>query len=156
MKLYVFFLFASILFAGCKHDTKVVFPDNISEEVHNYIQTNKFTVITYIDSIECTPCSLSPLSNWKTHKKELDKYNTNLLLVIHSDKEQETLEILQSLGLDINCVFDREKKFYDANEKLFKIADYETFVIDEHNNVRFTGLPIVDEKHWKAFIEIID
>jgi hypothetical protein len=150
--LCLFFIFF-ITFISCKRESKAVFPDEIPDEISQYIQTHKYTVVIYVAPSQCTTCAISNLATWKVHKKTLDKYDIGILLVFRERDENKIIEILKSLKIVFMFIFDKTGQFRINNES--SIAKDNVFVMDKDRNVIFTGSPIINEERWNAFGKII-
>jgi hypothetical protein len=147
-------LFA-IFLISCKQELKIVFPDDITKaEVH--AGSNKHIIIIYLDSRACAACSLGNLKPWILSKKNLDKYKTGILLVIRCADEQNVTKTLHHFDIKFPVIFDKKGAFRRLNEKIFKIANDGIFVIDQDDNVIFTGSMIANEKRWNSYIKLIN
>jgi hypothetical protein len=146
-------LFIVIFLMSCNQNVKVVFPDDI-KKTETFI-AHKYEVIIYIDGRECTECSLSILNTWKLYENNLKKYNTGVLLVILTTKEQDIIDILKVTGVSFPVVFDNRGKFRIMNDEIFKVAHDGVFVIDKDKNVIFPSSPIVSEEKWNSFVKLV-
>lgn len=148
-----FFLAATIIFS-CKNELKVVLTDIVPDKTeHQY----NYTAVIYLDGKGCTSCALQNLRPWARHKQILEKYNTNILLVINHFNEQVILETLKNLDIfnAFNVVFDKDGKFRTMNSNVFKIAHDGIFIYNEDKDVIFTGSPIATEEKWNIFIKLV-
>jgi hypothetical protein len=157
---HIITVLAVILLASCKREIKVIFPDVIQNQVTQHVQNQNYVVI-YVDSSDCTTCSLRNLAFWNAREKELKNNNTGILLVIHHSNEQLVLNTLETLEIFFPVIFDKGRKFKAKNIEIFYAAQDNTFVMDKDKNVIFIGSPIATEKngnHYKYFKnkEIID
>ena len=88
---------------------------NFQSIVHEKIEINtneyKYTVIIYVDSSECTPCSFRHLMLWKMHLKDLQNNNIGILLITHHSNQQIVDSILQSNKITFPCVIDPKGQF---------------------------------------------
>jgi hypothetical protein len=153
MKRYIL-LFILVGFTACKFETKIFVPVGIAEKFQLAIQDNNYTIILYLDSTECSPCTLKPLIKWKLHKVETKKYKLDFLLVYNGD-ESEIRESMNFFDLDFPCILDENKDFFNANIMNFNHSTY-ALVIDKHYKVVFTGIPFIDEKRWNKFLGILN
>jgi peroxiredoxin len=156
MKHYIFFILLGLFFASCDKETiKIVFPNAVQAEIEQYMQQQKYTVVIYIDSSSCTPCSLNHLTLWKKHREELAQNETGILLVIHNSDEQAVINTLQSVLVAFHFITDGGRKFKANNIEVFYAAQDNTFVMDRDRNVIFAGSPIASEASWNSFIKRI-
>jgi hypothetical protein len=151
---YIITILALIVLVSCKHEIKVVFPDAIQNQITQHIQEQNYVVI-YVDSSDCTTCSLRHLTFWNARKKELKDNNTGILLMIHHSDEQLVMTTLQSMEIFFPFILDKGRKFKVKNIEILGIAKDNTFVMDRNKNVIFIGSPIASEKEWKSFIKLI-
>jgi hypothetical protein len=134
---------------------EVEFPDDVSNEITQYVRERNHVVVVYIDSSNCAPCSLRNLDFWNPHKKELKDNNTGVLLVIHNSDEQSVINTLKDLGISFPFIFDKGIKFKIKNIEIFANTRDNTFVMNKDKHVIFTGSPIASEENWKSFVKLI-
>jgi hypothetical protein len=152
---YIITFLSLIILTSCKNEIKVVFPEDVLNEVSQYIQACNYVVVIYIDSSSCAPCSLQNLDFWNPHKEELKDNNTGILLVIHNSDEQAVLDLFKTMRITFPFIFDKGGKF-KANNEVFKYARGNTFVMDKNRNAVFNESPIANEQVWKQFIGLIN
>lgn len=129
-KLFVYFYTAVLVFAlyGCNeqkaHTTKVL-NEMIGSKVDLcYKQMeckqqpissrcNKFKMIVYIDSTECTPCALSYLRYWNPIIRKTKKLDVCYIFII-APKKQEIYDI--NIEMEVS---DLENSVYTDNEYVF-------------------------------------
>jgi peroxiredoxin len=152
-----FFLLVLLVafFTSCREEIKVVFPYAIQSEIEQYIQQQDYVIVVYIDSAACTPCSLDHLTLWKTHREELSRSNTGILLVIHNSDEQAIINTLKSIKVTFPFIIDRGRKFKAKNIGIFGMAHDNTFVMDKDRKMVFPGSPIASEEKWKSFVKFV-
>jgi peroxiredoxin len=147
-------LLSVTFFVGCRQEFNVIFPDRVPDEIEQYMQKCEYIVVIYIDSAECTPCSLNHLSLWKVHKKELEKHNAGILLVVRNSDEQAVINALKAIKTVFPFITDKGGRFKAING-ISQFAKSNTFVMDKNKNVVFAEYPVTDEKTWKRFIKRI-
>lgn len=129
----------------------IYIPDSMSTEF-SLLKLMDFAIITYIDSSECTICSLERIKQFSLY--DFNQLHSEILLVIRVVDENKTNEILNNLCIDYPVIYDRNGEFrefnYFLNEPIFK-----TFVIDKQKNIIWMGLPIETSKTWKLFNKMI-
>jgi peroxiredoxin len=149
-------IYCSVIFAcciGCKDEIKVTLPDNYSNEIQQYIKQQQYMVMIYVDSSDCTPCSLKPLFRWNSLKDKLEKNGIGVLLIFRNSDERVVARSLKLIGT-LHFIIDKGGKF-KVNNKFYKYIKDNIFVMDKDNNVVMTQSPIANEKTWKSFIKII-
>jgi hypothetical protein len=132
---------------------KVILSDNYQITIEQYIQQQKYMVMIYVDSSDCTPCSFKHLAQWYSMKAQFEKNDIGILLIFRNSDERAVIRALRSIGT-FHFVFDKGGKF-KANNEVFKYATDNIFVMDKDKNVLFTKSPLKDEKTWKSFIKLI-
>jgi hypothetical protein len=151
---WIFFVIIVTSYIACKQEfDKVVLPDNYPTEIEQYIKQQKYMVMIYVDSSNCTPCSLKPLFPWDPLRDKLEKIDIGILFIFRNSDERVVARALKLIGA-FHFVIDKEGKF-KANNKFYKYVKDNIFVMDEDNNVVMTKSPIANEKSWKSFIKII-
>jgi hypothetical protein len=156
MKHFILFILFGVFFASCGDETvKIVFPDAVQPEIEQYMQKHEHTVVIYIDSSECTPCSLNHLSLWKKHRNELTQNKTGILLIIHNSDEDAVINVLTQKKITFHFIIDRGRKFKLKNREAFGLSNGNTFVMDKNKNVIFYGSPIASEEKWKSFVKLL-
>jgi hypothetical protein len=98
---------------------KIVFPNAVQPEIEQYMQKQKYMVIIYVDSSECTPCSLDHLSLWKKHHRELAHNETGILLIIHNSNKDAVVNVLKNKKIAFNFIFDEGRKFKCNNKYMY-------------------------------------
>lgn len=145
-----------IFYVSCGDRTvKIVFPNVVQPDIEQYMQKQKYMVVVYVDSSECTPCSLNHLSLWKKHQNELKQNETGILLIIHNSDENIVINILKDKKISFHFMIDRERRFKYKNREAFVPSYDNTFVMDRNRNVIFSGSPIATEEKWKSFIKLV-
>jgi peroxiredoxin len=157
MRHFILFILFGVFFTSCGGEPiKIVFPNAVQPEIEQYMQKHKYMVVVYVDSAECTPCSLNHLSLWKTHRNELEQNKTGILLIINNSDEDAVMNVLKNKKITFYFIIDRGKKFKLTNRDAFGLSYDNTFVMDKNKNVIFNGSPIATEEKWKSFIKLID
>lgn len=138
----------------------IVFTDNLKsvfDETSYFKDLNwsrNYKIISYIDSTDCTPCSLEPLSLWKNFTSELTELDTELIVILKSDKINDIHEILTRYGIHFPVFADKESTFKQINH-LPSNHLLHTFLLDKHNQVVLAGSPIQNEKSWQLYKKVI-
>jgi hypothetical protein len=154
MKLKNILYIILVVFISCKQEViTVVLPDNIPVEMEQYVQNHKYTVMIYVDSTDCTPCSFKYLVPWYPLQTECEKNGIGVLLIIRNSDERAVIHTLESIGT-FHFIFDKGGKF-KANNKIFKIAKDNIFVMDKNREVIFIDSPIKDKQTWIKFLKRI-
>jgi hypothetical protein len=150
-KFNILFVVFIAVFAGCKHNVQVVFPDTVQNEMLQYIQEHEYTVVIYLDSADCSPCLLNA---WKPYKRILEKKNTGIFLVFHNLEEQTVVNTLKSINVTFHFILDEDGAFKVTNE-IYKFVKDNIFVMDKNRNVIMAESPIANDKTWNMFTKRI-
>lgn len=120
------------------------------------IHTNKYSIITYVDSIGCTSCKLQ-LKKWQNFHIELDSL-TDSSVPIHfflcpKDK-QEIIVILKHEQFNYPVCIDEKDSLNILNHFPQEIS-FQTFLLDKNNKVIAIGNPIHNPKVKELYLKII-
>lgn len=130
----------------------IIIPDNMCASF-SMLNFKNFTIITYIDSSECTSCSLECIKRFSLY--DFDQLYTEHLLVVRSVDEIKIKEILNNLFIDYPVIYDRNGEFKKLN-KFLSESIFKTFVIDKCKSIVWLGSPIETNKTWKLFNKMIN
>jgi hypothetical protein len=155
MRYFILFSLLCFFFVSCDESIKIVFPNVVQTEIEQYMQKQKYIVVIYIDSSECTPCALNHLNLWKKHRRELAQNETGILLIINNSDEDIIINTLKNEKISFYFLIDRGKKFKLRNREAFGFSNNNTFVMDNNKNVIFNGSPIANEEKWKSFMKLL-
>ena len=129
------------------------FPENLPEEITKYMKKQKYMMVIYVDSSDCSICSMKHLTPLGTLQFEMERRGTGILLVIRNSNEKEILRTVRSIG-NFHFIFDKNGAFRAAN-RVFKASNDNIIVMDREQKVIFAESPIKDKKSWDKFIEHI-
>ncbi len=175
MKKYIFLCLLLVLCA-CKNKVQneveeivrewsgkeILFPDNLvftiqgKDTVDFPISTEKYKILTYVDSTNCIGCKLQ-LDNWKKLMKETDSIVPNKVqfLYFYSPKnKQNIIGNFKSAGFTHPVCID-EKKALDALNKFPRYENFQTFLLNRDNKVLVVGNPIHNPYIQELYIKTI-
>lgn len=138
----------------------IIFPDelkNVSGELPDfkyYSCPKSYKIIAYIDSAACTPCTLQNFTLWKNFTEKLEKSDTELIIILKSDRNQEIQEILNHYDIHFPVFINPQGDFKTTNHLPTNILLH-TFLLDKKNQVAFVGSPIQNENSWELFQKVI-
>ncbi|MDR2423734.1 MAG: hypothetical protein LBD59_03305 [Prevotellaceae bacterium] len=135
--------------------TKVMFPEKISDKARQYIAEYKYILVIYQDGKECIACLHNQLKIWKKYRNHLKKYGVGVVLIFHGWREENIDRALSSHDLEFVHIVDKTGKFRTVNDKIFKLAIDSIFVVDTNKNLVFFDSPIKSEAIWNRFIKHI-
>jgi hypothetical protein len=154
MKQIIYFAMIVMVSTACRQELgKVILPDNYPAGIEQYMDQQKYMIMIYVDSSDCTPCSLKHLFPWDSHREKFEKNGIGILLIFRNTDERVVSRAVKLIGT-FHFVFDREGKFKEDN-KFYKYVKDNIFVMDRDNNVIMTESPLANEKAWESFIKII-
>lgn len=165
---YIFFTLSVLFiffFTSCNYNGKQLIESNLksfigkeiifsNELLIDSLLENNYLLISYIDSMDCTPCSLQRVQTFRVNNTRLKDVNTNILLIVRDTNELIVHEILERMHIDFPVVFDKRGVFKSQN-KLFDDAKYQDFVIDKSHKVIWLGSPFKDIDSWDLYNEMI-
>ena len=154
-----------LIFIGCKNEKKQV-EKNLEQMMSQPVSLglekmqcrrapikdngSHYKMVVYIDSTECTPCSLSKLRFWnplikkaRTAKKGIDY----VFIVAPKPSEMDDInlelsitDLKSSIYLDTAYIFRKENPSIPSDRK------YHSFLLDKNGKICFVGSPIDNEK----------
>lgn len=142
---------------------EIIFPHQMfftimgQDTVSKYsIHTNKYSIITYVDSTGCTSCKLQ-LKKWQDFHVKLDSL-TNSSVPIHfflcpKDKK-EIITTLKYEQFNYPVCIDDKDSLNILNNFSQEIS-FQTFLLDKDNKVVAIGNPIHNPKVKELYIKII-
>ena len=113
------------------------------------VTSNSFTIFCYIDSADCTVCSMQWLDYWSFYEDDLRKMNTGLSLIVSNSDEKTVIEALDNLRITYPVIFDKFSIIKQNNIILLK--QNSVFVVNKKKEVVWLGLPNKSEKTWALF-----
>ena len=114
---------------------------------------NDFTVLCYIDSANCTVCSMQWLTLWSHRERELEKLNTGIVLIVNNTDEKAVYDALEHLQLKFPVAFDNYSALKQNNPLL--LGQFPVFVVNREKEVVWLGTPIESETTWNLFIKTL-
>lgn len=125
-------------------------------------QTPQFRLVVYVDSSECSPCSINKLKYWKTY---LSKYNKNYIqmLILLEAKKGEVYRIENDItssklnNITNNIIFiDSNFVFRHKNPHVPHNSIFHTFLLNKYDSVILVGNPLKNEHIEKMFRKIVN
>jgi len=152
MKITSLFLIMFLL-VSCGNEKKLhLVTDNLSV-LNSCIISNDFTIVCYVDSANCTTCSMQWLQYWASHEDELKELNTGIALVVRNPDEEAVRDALDQLLLHFPVTFDMSSTFKQNNKLL--LTQQSVFAVNKEKEVVWLGLPIESDKTWQQFCKTI-
>lgn len=138
-----------VTFPGRLKSVSGQFPD-----FKDFTGQKSYKIIAYVDSAACTPCTLQPFTLWKNFTGKLEELDTELIIILKSDRSHEIREILEYHDIHFPVFTDAEGQLKVLN-RLPDNPLLHTFLLDKNNHVAFVGSPIQNEKSWLLFQKVI-
>lgn len=118
-----------------------------------------YKMVVYIDSAECTPCSLSKLRFWnplikkaRAAKKDIDY----VFIVAPKPSEMDDINLELSItDLQNSIYLDTAYVFKEKNPSIPSDCKYHSFLLDHKNKIKFVGSPILNKKILKLYKETV-
>lgn len=125
-------------------------------------QTPQFRLVVYVDSSECSSCSINKLKYWKTYLSKYNKKYIQMLILLEAKKSE-----VQRIESDItsaelnniinNIIFiDSNFVFRHKNPHIPHNSIFHTFLLNESDSVILVGSPLQNEHIEKMFRKIVD
>lgn len=141
------------LLLACGNERKIMFQAMDFHCIDSCIQNNNITVFCYIDSADCTVCSMQWLNLWLHYLNELKKYDTGIALIVNNTDEYVVKNYLTHLQLDFPVVFDKSSMIKQKNAIV--LNHHSIFAVNENKEVVWLGSPIKNEDTWNLFIKML-
>ena len=113
-------------------------------------KTKKYRMVVFVDSTECTPCSLSKLRFWNPLIKEARKKKINIdyiFIIAPKKSEIEDLNLELSItDLKSSIYLDTAYVFRKVNPSIPNERKFHSFLLDKKNQIIFVGNPIENDK----------
>ena len=133
---------------------EIVFPDKSFKVIGNKVFKDRFLLISYVDSGNCTPCALGKMQYMKTNKRQLLDAHTGILMVVHEKDTFVVNEVFRQLHVSYPVFFDSLGCFKKENG-IFDSPLYQDFVIDQSNKVIWLGNPLRNKQSWQQYEKMI-
>lgn len=145
------------------NDKKIVYPDQMyftvfgqDTVIQNSISSNKYSIITYADSIGCMSCKLQ-LRKWKAFISEIDslaKFSVPVYFFLHPKNLDEMFLVLKREQFDYPVCIDVNDSLNILNH-FPEEMQFQTFLLDQNNRVIAIGNPVHNFKIRELYLKII-
>jgi hypothetical protein len=131
----------------------IIFPDDMNDLWKSKTEKYNYTLILYVDSTDCTPCSLNDVSLFKQYEDQLrNQFNTEILLVIQNIDYDYVNTVLSNINIYYPFILDISKEFKTIN-KIPDIHKYQTFLINKEKEIIWIGSPVINKNLWNLFTQ---
>jgi len=116
------------------------------------LNSAKFKIVVYYDSIGCTPCELRLLPHWQYMIAEMKAHRSYLdfIFIFNSPNKDEISTVFENYGFELSFYCDTNGDFKKRN-RLPNNRFYHTFLLDKNNKVILIGSPIDNSKLWDLY-----
>lgn len=126
-----------------------------SELYNKYDSKDKYTLVVYADSAQCSSCFINRMIEWDEILvlENSDKHDVRFLFIIEPKKGESSLlkEKLTESGFKHPVLIDQKSLFQKANPQIPKESIYHTFLLDNNNNIILVGNPLRNYDVRKLF-----
>ena len=174
---YITYLVSCVLlicFAGCNNEQKKV-ENNLKRMTSQHIslglnemqcrrmpisrKSSSYKMVVYIDSTECTPCSLNKLRFWNPLINLAKRENIKIdyiFIVAPKPSEMDDINLeLSVTDLQSSIYLDTAYVFRKRNSSIPNENKYHSFLLDKNDNICFVGNPIDNEKLMMVYKKAI-
>ena len=138
-----------LLLLSCGNEKRLTLLTDGNEMLDSCIRANDFTIICYIDSADCTFCSIQWLDFWTYRESELEKLKTGIVLIVDNTDEEEVYDALSLLQRKYPVVFDKSSTLKKNNA--FILNQYSVFAVNKEKEAVWLDSPIENENTWNLF-----
>lgn len=120
---------------------------------------SEYKMIVYVDSSECTPCSMSKLRFWnpiiETARKKKIRVEY-IFIVAPKPSEMEDINLELSItDLQSSIYLDTAYVFRKSNPSIPAEKKYHSFLLDKNNKIVFVGSPVENEQLKRIYNKTI-
>ena len=119
-----------------------------------------YRLIVYIDSVQCSSCSLQEMYHWEPFIDSISKYNNKVDICFIFSPPKKKLEMIKKKILRENFKYpiyvDTCGSFLNANKHIPNNSLLHTFMIDKNDSVVLIGNPHTNPKIRDLLFSIIN
>ena len=149
----IFLPLIALLAFSCGNEKRLHLVTENFGTLDSCILVNDFTIFCYIDSADCTVCSMQWLNLWSHRENELEKLNTGIVLIVNNTDEKAVNDAIEHLQLRFPVVLDNFSNIKKSNP-IF-MSKNSVLTINKEKEVIWLGIPIESEKTWNLFIKTL-
>lgn len=120
----------------------------------------KWTYVSFIDSLECTPCHMSSVHNWDRIQDVFEEKGTDVKIVLVYCPRMSTVERMTEnyniSGCKRTVYIDLKADFLKCNPQIPENRKMHTVLLDSLNRVVLIGDPTRNRKIEEMLHEIIN
>lgn len=125
----------------CRHSAV----DTIDSEVNaNW----KYTFAQYVDSAQCSPCTLNKMYQWNEYIERLRKKGVRFVFIFEANRAllEDVYLAIESSGLKNPIYVDTAYVFRRGNEFVPEGVQYHSFLLNKEGKVLVVGNPMLNKK----------
>lgn len=124
-----------------------------SESLQKSNESNK--ILVFLDSVNCTTCSMDNIIMWDRHVADLRKYNLDIIVLCNHSNPYVINKYMLDFGIEYPVLLDshnmlKKKYRFLENER------YQTFVVNSDNKIIWIGSPIMKKEYWESFCKMME
>jgi len=120
----------------------------------------KFLYVVYCDSIQCSPCFISGLTEWEEFicLESSKKYDISFLFIIEPRKNEiNTIRYkLREIEFKHSVLIDDKSIFRKENPHIPEESMYHTFLLNDKNKIILVGNPIHNNSIKRIFYKTLN
>ena len=129
-----------------------VIPDSMSLPIKRALEKDTI-IISYIDELSCTECSVKMLKKWQEFVRMINK-DLQLLVVIKENSPVEIEKLILENHLGPVLLYESDK--FKERNGLDVLAVNKTFLIDSENKIILVGEPYGNRKMMELYSKVIN
>ena len=142
-----------LILLSCGIDNKLFLLAEGSPTLDSCIVENDFTVFCYIDSTDCTFCSMKWLDYWAFHEDDMKSLKIGVALIVRSQDEKAVFDAVGRLSCKFPVVFDKTSIIKQNNPLI--LNQYYVFAVNRAKEVVWFGSPLDNEETWDLFTKTL-
>lgn len=121
------------------------------------IHHSSLSMVTFIDSSECTPCAIDDIYNWEVFINEAQKHKLDIeyIFIIAPQKKDIKYVNLHTIDIDGSIYIDTAYCFARVNKLISQNPKFHSFAIDKNNKIVFIGNPTRNDRIAKLYDKLI-
>ena len=116
--------------------------------VDSLLREHDYLLVSYMDSTDCTPCSMDKFHVTQAHYKDLQEYDIAVVFIFYGTPQAEIISLLHQYHNTFAIVWDIKKEFKSDNNLLANPL-YHDFIISSTRKIIWISNPFFDSHTWK-------
>lgn len=117
----------------------------------------KFTFVNFVDTTQCSPCTLNKMYQWNKYIEKLRKKGVKFVFIFEPSKAllEDVYLSIESSGLKNPIYVDTSYVFSKDNDFIPQDAKYHSFLLDDEGQIIIVGNPLLNQKVEKLIDKTI-